>query len=102
VGQFDPDNPGARRRLVIVATSFTGIVLLDDDEQNPYRVNINDLDRAHWVAGLVSPGSAVMTPTPGAVVHVKLHSGRREGESADARFVGEVLVWLEGQSPFAP
>jgi hypothetical protein len=85
-----------------VATSFTGTVLLDDDEQNPHRVNINDLDRANWVAGLVSPASAVMTPIPGAVVHVRLRSGRRDGESADARFVGEVLVWLEGQSPFAP
>jgi hypothetical protein len=84
-----------------VATSFTGIVLLDGDQQNPRRVNIDDLDRANWVAGLVSPGSAAMTPTPGAVVHVTLGSGRREGESADARFVGEVLVWLEGQSPFA-
>jgi hypothetical protein len=102
VGQFDPENPGARRRVVTVATSFTGTVLLDDDEQNPHRVNIDDLDRANWVGGLVSPASVVMTPTPGAAVHVRLHSGRREGESADARFVGEVLVWLEGQSPFAP
>jgi hypothetical protein len=88
--------------LVIVATSFTGTVLLDGDEQNPHRVNINDLDRANWVAGLVAPGSAVMTPAVGAVVHVKLGSGRRSGESADARFVGDVLMWLEGQSPFAP
>ena len=85
----------------MMATSFTGIVLLDGDELNPHRVNIDDLDRANWVAGLVSPGSAVRTPVAGAVVRVMLNSGRREGESADARFVGEVLVWLEGQSPFA-
>jgi hypothetical protein len=96
------DGRVARRSLFAVATSFTGFVVLDDDEQSPHRVNIDDLDRANWVAGLVSPGSVVMTPTPGAVVRVRLGSGRREGESADARFVGEVRVWLEGQSPFAP
>ena len=87
--------------MVIVATSFTGFVVLDDDDENPHRVNVDDLDRATWVAGLVSPGSVSMTPTPGAVVRVRLSSGRREGDSADARFVGEALVWLEGQSPFA-
>ena len=84
-----------------MADSFTGIVVLDGDEQNPHRVNIDDLNRASWVARLVSPGSVVMIPAPGAVVHVRLDGGRRGGESADARFVGEVLVWLEGQSPFA-
>jgi hypothetical protein len=42
-----------------------------------------------------------MTPAVGAFVHVKLGNGRRSGESADARFVGEVLVWPEGQSPFS-
>ena len=51
-----------------MADSFTGIVVLDGDEQNPHRVNIDDLDRANWVAALVSPGSAVMTPVAGAAV----------------------------------
>ena len=85
-----------------MATSFTGTVLLDDDDENPHRVNINDLDRADWIAGLVSPEPGGMTPIRGAVVRVRLHSGRRAGESADARFVGETLMWLEGQSVFAP
>jgi hypothetical protein len=85
-----------------MADSYTGTVVLDDDEQNPYRVNIDDLNRANWVARLVSSGSVVMTPAPGAVLRVRLSGARRGGESADARFVGEVLVWLEGQSPFAP
>jgi hypothetical protein len=59
---------------------YTGRVLLDDDEQNPYRVTIDNPDSSSWCASL--RGGAVPVPSQSQEFTVRLCEGDRNGQIA--------------------
>ncbi len=63
---------------------YTGRVLLDDDEQNPYRVTIDNPDFSSWSAPL--RGLPVPVPSQSQDFTVRLCDGDRNGQVATGRF----------------
>ena len=82
---------------------YTGRVLLDDDEQNPYRVTIDNPDSSSWSARL--RGRAVPVPSQAQEFTVRLCEGERNGQIATGRFGpryrrSDGADFLQGITPF--
>jgi len=81
---------------------YTGRVLLDDDEQNPYRVTIDNPDSSSWCASL--RGGAVPVPSQAQDFTVRLCEGDRNGQivtgTASARYrQSDGAYFLQGVTP---
>jgi hypothetical protein len=85
-----------------MTTSYNGRVVIDDDENHPWTVNIDDLDQPNWVVIHPARSPGAWIPVDGATVRVTLTGGPRVTQQAVARFRGTPDIWLEGVSVFAP
>ena len=83
-------------------TPYSGHVVFEGDENHRWVVNIDDLDRADWVANHPAPSPGGWLPVDGDTVRVTLADGPRVTEQATAVFRGKVDPWLRGMGPFEP
>jgi len=97
------EQKGTEPPSVALVALYTGRVLLDDDEQNPYRVTIDNPDSPSWCARL--RGGTVPVPPQSQEFTVRLCEGDRNGQIATGRFSARYrqsdgAYFLQGITPF--